>query len=249
MREARGLLDAGTGPDGIAYIIGGTAGNPHGRDTLTPPPSFLHEWTRSIVYAPSLDDSSDVIIVHDRVHMQNPMRLPRFDSYHPRDRKKMERELARGLMQWIIHMPRQPSVNGHVVSWLTELNQPVRVATLLPKGVVHHVLDEHRDVPMPKHVGSRERRWQVRVVPAEAREWETFLHVIHAGAGSVSAELVREEGWEGVRLMRPGHPDRLILFDNVPGPKLGSMNVLLGGWVPNPKLLKRLKDHARVQIR
>ncbi|AMV24585.1 Fibronectin type III domain protein [Gemmata sp. SH-PL17] len=48
----------------VAVIYGGT------------PPAFCHEWTPAVVYVPSTDGKSDVVVTFDRVLAQNPILLP-----------------------------------------------------------------------------------------------------------------------------------------------------------------------------
>ena len=248
-REARRLIGHGTGPDGIVYVLGATGGHPYAPGADDPSPYFLHEWTRSLVYVPGRDGRADLIIVHDRTLVQDPRSLPGYDRYHERDHKRMERELARGLKQWIVHMPMPPQIQGRVISWRTFGGQPVTVTTLLPERVTYQALDERRDVSLGRYVREDERGWQVRVIPAQAQEWDTFLHVIQAGPGPVDVRLVREGAKEGVTISRPGQPTRTVLFNAAPGKRLTGPKTSSGKLVANPEVLNRYKALAQVEIR
>lgn len=249
MREARGLTHHGMTSDGICVVVGATGGHAYGDDYLAPPPYFLHEWTRSLVYVPSQDHATDLLIVHDRTHVQDPMKLPGFNQYRGPDQTRMKREIARGLKQWILHMPDRPAIQPRGFSWRTRQGHEVTVTTLLPERVTYQVYNERTDLKLARHVREGERKWQARVIPAEANDWDTFLHVIKAGNGPVQVTLVREKDREGVHIVRPGHPDRTIVFNAAPSPKLGKPKVSAGALVMDRQLLKRFKPYGIVEIR
>ncbi|MBI4343725.1 MAG: hypothetical protein HY601_02800, partial [Candidatus Omnitrophica bacterium] len=103
---------------------------------------------------------------------------------------------------------------------------------------------------MTKYVRGSERRWQVRVLPAQAQEWDTFLHVLIIGEAPVEASLVREGDREGVRLRRGEDlPEKTILFPSAPGERLGAPKTAGGKLVYTKGLLKRFAPLARVEIR
>ena len=248
-REARRLIGHGATPDGIVYVTGATGGHPYAPGADSPPPYFLHEWMRSLVYVPSRNGSADLVIVHDRTLVQNPKTLPGYDRYNARDRKRMDREIPRGLKQRILHMPVEPQVQGRTVSWRTPGGQPVTVTTLLPERVVYQVLDEQTQVSLGRYVRASEKGWQVRVIPEQVKEWDTFLHVIQAGDGPVDVRFVREGSKEGVTIVRPGQPVRTVLFNAAPGKRLSGPKTSGGKLVANRELMKQYKAMAQVDIR
>jgi hypothetical protein len=249
MREARGLIHHGMTDDGIVVVVGANGGLPYAEGYPSPPPYFLHEWTRSLVYAPSRDGRSDVVIVHDRTLLQNPKRLRGFQTHRPADQARMNRALTIGLRQWIIHMPVRPAIEGRTISWRTDSGQPVSVTTLLPERVTHRVFDEQTELKLGGTIRPSELAWQVRVVPLDEPEWQTLLHVIHVGPGAVTATLVQEGQREGVTLVRPGHPSRTILFNAAPSAKLGSPKTAGGKSVRDQELFKRYKAFGMVEVR
>lgn len=249
MREARGLLEAKAAADGIVAAVGGTGGSLYRQWDIAPAPAFLHEWTRSLVYVPGRNGGSDVILVHDRVLMDDPRTLPRYSAYSAQDRRRMDRELARGLKQWIVHMPVEPLVEGRTISWVTPQGEPVQVRTLLPEDTTTLVYQEGgAGLPMPKYVQEGERGWQARVCsPRDG--WETFLHVIQVGSQPVEATLVREDTLEGVRLVRPGQADRVVLFNAQPGQRLSKGLSVPGLAVHRKGLLQSYRRPNAVVIR
>jgi len=248
MWETRGLIHHGMTDDGIVFAVGSTAGSPYGDGYVAPPPSFLHEWTRSLVFVPSRRGKADILLVHDRTLLQNPKALPRFGRYHQRDRSRMEHEIPLGLRQWIVHMPVEPMIEGRTIQWTTDMGQPVSVTTWLPERITHRLLDERAQVKMSRYVKEREKGWQVRVVPQEEPEWQTLLHVIQMGGGRVDVSLVRSKGWEGVTLTRPGELERTILFNAEPGKKLPPMKISAGRLARNRAILDRLRAMTMVEI-
>ncbi|MFN3649693.1 MAG: carboxypeptidase regulatory-like domain-containing protein [Armatimonadota bacterium] len=224
MREARGPVAQEFGAQGdYAYLAGSTGGQFFWEGFYQPPAQFLHEWTRSIVYLPSLDHSSDTVVVYDRTDAENPRSLPGFDRYLYEYRKLVDE--APALKQWIIHAPVAPTLTSDAISWSTPKGQSVRVNTLLPAAQKRTVLDEKQlwsTVPeLPVHLS--ERKWQVRISPSAAQQWDTFLNVAQvSNAGTTLRNtLVRADdgGAEGVLVQRSGHPDVLTLFSARQGAK------------------------------
>ncbi len=248
-REARGLLDAGTTTDGTCYVIGATGGHPYSNGYLSPPPYCLHEWSRALVYVPSRDGSLDIVVVHDRTLVQNPKTLRGYDHYRPADQTRMKRELARGLKQWIIHAPVEPLVQGRTIAWRTAGGQSVTVTTLLPSEVTYQVLDERTQVNLGSYVRNSEKHWQIRVIPAVEREWDTFLHVIQMGEQPARIALVRDGDKEGVRIVRAGSPDKIILFNAKPSARLPGVQAPLGVLVSRKGLLDRYRGLESVDIK
>lgn len=248
MREAKGLLEAGAGAGGTVYAVGATGGSLYSQWDLAPSPPFLDEWTRAIVYVPSADRTSDIIVVHDRVLMQDPRTLPRYQAYHERDRRRMERELAGGLKQWILHMPEAPRQQGRTVSWRTMGGQPVTLISFWPEQVDVRIAQEGKDLGVSKYVKESERGWQVRLSSPRAG-WETFLNVIHVGHGLASITPVREGSLEGVQIERPGHEARTVLFNAEPAKPLPGGGLAIPGLQHRKGLLDRFRRPNAVVIR
>ncbi len=186
-----------------------------------PPPTFLHEWTRSLVYLPSNDARSDTLVVHDRTNAQNPKDLPQFERY----RRSQQTALLgmSALKQWVIHAPVEPIQTANGISWETKAGQQVSVDSLLPIGQRRVVYDEH-DLFADTVVRPSERKWQLRILPAQNRQWDTFLNVVQVSdiGTRLSNELVRSDDaqTEGVLVRRVGHDDTMVMFNAAPGPLL-----------------------------
>ena len=222
MREARGPIAEEVAQDGsYAYFAGTTGGSWYTPREWNPPARFLHEWTRSLVYLPSTDDRSDAIVVFDRVNAQDPRQLYGFDSYSAADQNRIRS--AEALKQWVIHMPVAPTLSPEGLNWRTPGGQQVRVTTLLPIAQERRVYDENQ-IGLSGYYRDGEKKFQARIWPSVARQWDTFLNVIQVSDGSVAlrSRFIGTGGGEaeGAILERAGHPDALLLFGAVQGPTL-----------------------------
>jgi hypothetical protein len=205
------------------YISGTTGGQKSAEGAYDPPPTFLHEWTRSLVYLPSNDQRSDTLVVYDRTNADNPMMLPKFERYRRRgpDEQTAIREMP-ALKQWVIHAPVDPVLSSDSISWTTTGGQQVAVSTLLPQPQRRIVYDER--TLWASRVDETEKKWQVRIVPSTERQWDTFLNVVQAfdSPVSLSNRIVRSDDGtaEGVLVRRGGHEDVVVMFNAVPSSQL-----------------------------
>lgn len=224
MREWRGPVAQEFGPDGdYAYLAGTNGGQFYDQPYFSPPETFVHEWTRSLLYLPAADGRSDTIVVHDRTHVEDPRPLPRFKRYRPEQLKSIES--APALKQWLIHPTTRPAVGASSVLWPTPKGEQVRLTTLLPQVTRKEVVDLDELWPDKwPYPAKSEQKWQVRIMPEREQPWDTFLNVVQASAPGVplTNTLVRaaQGEAEGVLLERGGAPDTLVLFNARPGPRL-----------------------------
>jgi len=215
------------------YISGATGGQKSAEGAYDPPPTFLHEWTRSIVYLPSHDDRSDTLVVYDRVKADNPKDLPKFERYRRSgpDEQSAIIEMP-ALKQWVIHAPVDPMLTADGISWTLPDEQHVSVDTLLPQPQRRLVYDERK--LWTTRVPPAERKWQVRIVPTTERQWDTFLNVVQvfdSGANLMNTVLRSEDKTlEGVLVRRPGHDDVVAMFNGasgavLPDPRKGAVSI------------------------
>jgi hypothetical protein len=207
----------------FTYIAGTTGGRKSAESSYDPPPTFLHEWTRSIVYLPSQDQRSDTLVVYDRTHARHPKELPRFERYRRSNPDEQSAILDMpALKQWVIHMPTDPVLAADAISWPAPNGQEVKVSTLLPAGQRRVVHDE-KELWVGR-VSDAEKKWQVRILPHMDRQWDTFLNIVQAydPPASLSNRLLRSDdrSAEGVLVRRGGHDDRVLMFNAAPGPEI-----------------------------
>ncbi|MBI3321452.1 MAG: hypothetical protein HYZ91_04200, partial [Candidatus Omnitrophica bacterium] len=218
MNQGRGPVAQEFGPGGsYAYLVGATGGGYYWNGYWDPPPIFVHEWTRSLLYLPSTDKQSSVIIVFDRVNATPPTRL---DRYTPAHQSAIQN--APSVKQWILHTPVAPTLTSGEIAWDTSNGQHVRVATLLPTQQQKQLYDE-RQLWMGNYVTDAEKKFQVRLWPSTQRQWDTFLNVIKVYDTTASqTTLVRSEAGtaEGVLLARAGQADAMALFNATQSPNL-----------------------------
>jgi hypothetical protein len=213
--EARGLVaqEIGAG-DLYAYSAGTTRGQYYVQPYYDPPPTFLHEWTRSVFYLPSADKHSDTILVFDRTNADNPKNLPKLARYRTGDYNRIAAAPAN--KQWIIHSPVAPTLTADAIAWRTAAGQQVRVNTLLPAAQSRTVVDERTLVDSAATIAASEKKFQTRIRPATEQPWDTFLNVVQAydTGAELSNTLVRSAGGEseGALVRRVGHNDALVMF-------------------------------------
>ncbi len=222
MSEFRDVVAMQHDPGGqFAYIAGTTGGQKYNAGYYQPPPTYLHEWTRSLLYVPSANRTSETIVVFDRSHAEDPRDLPSLQRYSAADRETIAR--AGSLRQWILHMPVRPSISADVISWDLQSGDSVRVTMLLPRQRQVTPIDEAQ-LWANSSIRPQQLKWQVRIAPESEEGWTTFLNVIDVhGPGAISsAQLVTSAGndVQGALIRRPGNLDLVAVFNAAAGPAL-----------------------------
>lgn len=240
MLEFRDVIGAEWDAEGtFAYVAGTTGGQKYADNYYQPPPTFLHEWTRSLVYLPAEGAGVDAIVVFDRSHADHPRSLTRFERYSAADRTKIQDSAA--VREWIIHMPVNPSVAGDTISWQTAVDA-VRVTMLLPRERTVATVDESQRWTEAT-VTANQRKWHVRVAPTNEQAWHTFLNVVQAHGGAAPADVAlvtSQEGVEGAVVRRAGRPDMVTLFNALPGAKIAALANGLGTYnAGNPSQIRQ----------
>jgi len=242
MAEFRDAAGAEWDPEGTyAYVAGTTGGQKYASGYYQPPPTFLHEWTRSLVYLHGGGPVADAVVVYDRSHADRPRDLPRFDRYSAADRNTILN--AGASREWIIHMPVPPSAGGDTIAWTTPNGEPVRVTMLLPRERTMATVDESQRWAQ-SNVSAEQRKWHVRISPAADQPWLTFLNVVQAygGAAPADVDLVTSanDRVEGVVVRRAGVRDMVALFNAAPSPRIESLPNGLGQY--NPANVPQLRN-------
>jgi hypothetical protein len=226
----------------FAYIAGTTGGQKYRAGYYVPPPTYLHEWTRSLLYLPGAQRSSDTIVVFDRSHAENPLDLANFQRYSAADRQIISQ--SRSLRQWLLHMPVRPTISDNAVSWDAPSGDRVRVTILLPRQQSVTAIDESELWATGTPVRAEQRKWQIRVTPDSDQAWTTFLNVIDvAGPGMISsAQLVTSgsDDVQGTLIRRQGDSDVVAVFNAAQGPALRPSPGTAG--YSDPAQLKLLHD-------
>jgi hypothetical protein len=204
--------------DSFAYQTGTTGGAAVTAPYYDPPPVFVHEWTRGVLYVSGM---TDTVIVYDRAHVSD---LLRRDRYYPADQALFDK--APAAKQWLLHMPVRPTLDTAAITWTTPGGQPIQWTPVLPVGAVRTVHDEralkHAGDPGWKNnsVLDSELKYHVRLWPNGKRDWDTFLNVMQIGTPG-EVDLVRVPGEvEGVRVSRPGESDVIAVFNAQPSARL-----------------------------
>jgi hypothetical protein len=237
--ESRGPVAQESAADGsYQYMVGTTAGSIIRNNFYQPPPAFLHEHTRSILYLPSSDRSSDVLVVYDRVNAEDPRDLPSYSRYPAATQTAIESEP--GLKEWVIHTPVTPTIADNKITWQTAAGQHVKVDALLPVDRQIQV-DNAEQVLTTGYWIDGDRKQMVRLWPATKRLWDTFLNVVSVAdqADAVTSSTVTSAAGnaEGALVHRAGQDDVLAMFSAVPGEKLVT-NILNSLLVHDPQLYR-----------
>ena len=219
--QIRGPIAEETGAN-YAYEVGTTYGsfyalqsNGYNNGYYNPPPAYLPESTRSLLYLPSQDKHSDTIVVCDRTNCQNPQTLPLFSRYRTEDQKIIKS--ASALKQWCIHAPVAPAMDSSGLSWATAGGQHVHVSTLLPAQQSRTVINEATyTFPIPLGCLPSELKYQVRISPTVSQAWDVFLNVVQVydSGTTLNSTLVTGSGSvaQGTLVQRSGNNDALIMF-------------------------------------
>lgn len=220
--ESKGLVANESKNGEFSYTAGTNGGQYYAQPYYNPPPTFLHEWTRSLFYLPG-NGGDDVVIVYDRTNADDPKSLPSIDRYYEPTQSDIKNTAEN--KQWIIHTPVVPTQNGNTTSWQTSKGQHVSVNSLLPTAINRNVLDEKSIFDGYSPVAD-EKKYQVRISPQTTHQWDTFLNVVSASSDVTqpnSTLITNQAGdTEGTLIQRPGTDDALILFSAKQSPKLPS---------------------------
>jgi hypothetical protein len=228
LRDVAGAeWDAG---ETFAYIAGTTGGQKYSQGSYQPPPTYLHEWTRSLVYLPALTQGVDAIVVYDRSHAEHPRQLPRFERYSTADRNTITG--AASLREWLIHTPVQPAISADTIAWRTPAGDALTVQMLLPRERKVTTVDESQKWS-ESSVRADQRKWNARISPATEQPWVTFLNVVQAHGDAPPAVvdlLTSPDGVEGTVVRRAGAPDAVVLFNALPSPRIEALPNGLGSY-------------------
>ena len=172
------------GPDAVQLgsdwwsITGSTSGMFYDMPYYQPPPAFVRAASRTVVYLQR--SGLDIVVVQDALDMDDPKSLPNFGRYRAADLATINGSAA--LVQWVMHAPVMPSVNGDVASWRSPGGQPVTVTTLSPVPTTTVVIPEQSALSVSNYSASELTGYQLRVVPVFTGGQLVLRHVIIVGA-------------------------------------------------------------------
>lgn len=199
------------------YQVGTTGGAAVPTPYFDPPPVFVHEWTRGVLYLPG---STDTIIVHDRAHVTDVARRERYSAANQALFDK-----APSAKQWILHMPVRPTIEPSRISWSTPGGQRIQWSPLLPVASVKTEYDEKAlqkggEPAWKSAVRDAELKYHVKVWPASKSAWDTFLNVIQVGDAGAVAVVKGTDQTEGVHVSRVNQSDVIVMFNAQPSSPL-----------------------------
>jgi len=200
------------GADGsYTYFAASAQGDRYTPPYYMPPPAFVSEWTRSIVYLPTLSKSADSVVVYDRVNAVAPTVV---DRYRGDDATRIRN--APALKQWLVHTPVAPTMTESGASWAAG-SQKVELTALAPAQRSARVIDEKAMTMWPVNFPpAAERRYHIALSPMVSQPWDTFLNVLQVSDAAMATKPIRvastDGAMEGTQLSRPGQGDAVVLF-------------------------------------
>lgn len=167
-------------------ITGSTNGMFYDMPYYDPPPSFVRTASRTVVFLQR--NGLDLIVVQDAIDMDDPKSLPNYSRYRAADAAAIA--AAPGLIQWVMHAPVAPNVNGNVASWSTPGGQQVSVTTLSPTPSTTTISQERSVLSTQNYVASELNGYQMRVTPVGYTGGQIVLrHVIVVGGQAPAMSL------------------------------------------------------------
>lgn len=172
----KGPLRHESGP-GWWAVTGATGGPLYATGYWDPPPAFVEEWQRTIVYL--RHDGVDQIVTVDWVDMRDPAELPKLDRYRGPDRSRIEQRQA--LLQWVLHTPIAPRETSLGWEWATRGGQPVVVSTVGGATERADLVQESELWRGAQGLRPQELAWQLRLTPDYRGGPIVMRHVITVG--------------------------------------------------------------------
>jgi hypothetical protein len=170
-----------------------------------PPAPYLHELARCVIRL------GDVLIVHDRLHAENP-----FERYYPTVKARMEKR--RGLKTVYWHAPEAPKISGHRLSWTVGATV-VRIEAITPLDMQVEIVDTNTpEFALAGNYQAGQKKWVVCCTPPD-RLFDSIVWGIDLG-GDATFEPFQQDSLTGVWVKRPNQSDALVLFSALPGPTM-----------------------------
>ena len=174
VNEIRENTASSTGP--YPYLVSRTGGAWDPNQTYQPPPEFLTEHIRTVIYLPG---TTDTIIVRDYVNGVDPKALQTEaqirNSYNTFEANQIMESPS--FAPWYIHARTEPTVAGNAATWTTAGGVPVRVDAMQTPSLL-----DKQDLSVlwagSGTFAASELKWQLRF---DYTAGGTFVHVIQMG--------------------------------------------------------------------
>lgn len=223
------------------YLCGTYGGQIHPQGmAYFPPPTCFHEFTRSFIKLNSVNGESDVIVICDRTNCEDPEALPSFDRYAAQgtlggiQANKIQNALAR--KEWFFFSNQAPLINNvqathaqtftdnpGTIRWTDAGGDPVQIETLLPANI-NKLVQNWNTIAPASWSGTERQYWRTTVYPVTDQQWDVVLNVVSAynngTVAPVSTLITGTENMKGVRVVRSGEDDRVVMFNGTQGANL-----------------------------
>jgi len=187
-------------PGQYAYTAGANGGSSVFPGFYDPPETFIHERARKVLWLMQ----RNVLVILDRIHVEDPTVLPKYGRYYAADKKKMDGAV---LIDTLWHSNDEPEiVDGQIRA--ADLVRPLYPCTLEKVN--------QADIVYTGWPHDSERHWHTRVIADAGPGFHVLATVI--GDVTATAELLGD--LHRVRVTQAGHPDLVVYSSAVAGPKL-----------------------------
>lgn len=235
-KEVRAVVATDSASD-FAYLVGTAGGNMYYDEVTSAPNRYVHEWTRSYIYLPSTDASSDWVGIVDRLNVDDPTAVLNNDSYKQSsgcpssgqcDQTAVD---AGGLRKvWALHAPSAPTISGDNVSWTNTTANPdytVKLTIFRPTETNRTVTaSQQTSVPSSTETAGP-GQWKILLSETPNTKWSMFVNNVSVypttsptttlittsdqqtgeTCGAGTAEAI------GYRITRTGHNDYDVMFN------------------------------------
>lgn len=242
--EYRGNHKVYTGT-GWTYVAATQGGSLNGTPYYFPPPTFLHEWSRMVLWIQGSLTTPDTIVTCDRINTLNPQLLINYDRHMAANRTRIQ---ANPLRQWYWHCPVSPTMAAQSATWAigSETARVTWVRTDLVPTIVNQTTAW--TTANGYNVATAEKKFHVKLVPSpDPTGFDVTVQVFEAGNvaqfGTITA--IDNGDTKGVKIVRSGQQDIVVLFNAIAGGTLadqtGSAGVYNAG---NPALLNAMRPRS-----
>ncbi len=208
-------------------IVGSTRGGSMYSSGYQPPPRYVHEASRCILYVTTPNKTMDMVIVLDRINAVDPESLERFTRYDSFIAGQQAAITANPRWESFMQQRVLPTFAAGVGTWTTaggQLCRDVWLSPAVPSSVTALVQDLSNTTLNPNPYPAAERKWRTRFTPVSNTQWNPLLYVRSVRNSGVSAPVetlltVTDDGI-GCHVTRSGNTDVAFIGNAIQGPDI-----------------------------
>eukprot|EP01128_Nolandella_sp_AFSM9_P000118 TRINITY_DN1019_c0_g2_i1.p1 TRINITY_DN1019_c0_g2~~TRINITY_DN1019_c0_g2_i1.p1 ORF type:complete len:835 (-),score=95.18 TRINITY_DN1019_c0_g2_i1:2-2281(-) len=182
-------------------------------------PVWQHEYSRSILYIPSLDKSLDIVIIYDRANIQDPEVNPVYDNYRAHESASF---VENERMEWGFHCESEPTLYntggaqaGASFTVTGDSVQHVRIDSSLVG--TQRAVDENS---FSGDIMSGDQKWRIEYNPLVDNTWENPIFVFQITDDDTPAATDFIATSNAAAVYIGSATAQLAIFNGQPGPDL-----------------------------